>query len=825
MAVSGKAKNKKFHRGGFRRMVFLSYLLIAVLGIVLTFIRMTLNLSHNVELLMMGGYLFIVLAAAAYMTVMIMKPLHKISHAIGEMRLGHMSVRCNVKSRNEIGELAAKLDDYFEIIQNSVVGTIGKIAAGKVDDVQFKAEDDQDEIAPVVLHLVDTMQSLAGDLRAMIDAAQAGDLTVRCDTSRYEGSWQSLTGNMNHLLDSVLQPVNDVMAIMSDFAVNNYTRKLDADSYQGSFRTLAGNVNDVHDNMLNMQGAIVRVAQGDTSRLEQFRAMGKKSEQDFMVPSIVRLMETINALVEEMSRLTGESANGRFEGIRGDADKFEGIFRQVVTGMNDTLAAITAPVHEAAEVLTAMSVNDFTKTIGEGVCKGDFVRLADAIGELRRHMVELQTSAVKIADGDISDLERFRSIGRRSESDLLTPAFTKMMEAIRGLITETTAIAQAVTEGNLGYEIQDAGFEGEFQTIIRGFQDAFTAMKAPLTEISSVMKQTASGNIRMRITGEYQGGFSEIAADINETLNGLGDMVRQISQTLTEISGGHLNIDPVESFPGDWKDISESINTILGSFNELLAGISIAASQVAAGSTQVYEGSQNLSQGSTEQASSVEELTSSISQISVKTRDNAHNAAEANRLAIAAKGNAETGTQQMQDMLTSMNDINSSAANISKIIKVIDDIAFQTNILALNAAVEAARAGQYGRGFAVVAEEVRNLAARSANAAKDTTELIEGTTGKISNGSKLANDTATALSTIVSSVDKMASLISNIAAASDEQASGLAQIDKGIEVVSNVVQTNSATSEQSAAASGELSSQANHLSEMLAKFTLRSSDE
>ena len=698
MAVSGRAQNRKFHRSGFRRTVFLSYLLIAVLGIVLTFVRMNLNLGRSVEIMMMGGYLLIVLATAGFMTTVIMKPLHRISHAIGEMRLGHMSVRCGVRSHNEIGELAAELDAYFEDIQKSVVGTIGKIAAGEVDGIQFKAEDDEDEIAPVVLHLVETMRSLSGDLQAMIDAAQAGDLTVRCDTSRYEGAWQTLTGNMNHLLDSILAPIQDVMSIMSDFAVNNYTRRLNADDCQGAFRTLAGNVNDVHDNMLNMQGAVVRVAQGDTSRLEEFRAMGKKSEQDFMMPSIVRLMETINALVDEMTRLTDESTNGRFESIRGDADKFEGIFRQVVAGMNHTLAAITAPVHEATAVLTAMSVNDFTKTIGKGICKGDFVRLADAVGELRRHMVELQTSAIKIADGDISDLERFRAIGRRSDSDLLTPAFTKMMEAIHGLIVETTAIAQAVTKGNLGYEIHDAGFEGEFLTIINGFVDAFAAMKAPFTEISSVMKQTASGNIRMRITGEYQGDFADVSTDINESLDGLRDMVRQISRTLTEISGGHLEIGHVESFPGDWNDISEAINTILDSFNELLAGISVTASQVAAGSTQVYEGSQNLSQGSTEQASSVEELTSSISQISVKTRDNAHNAAEANHLAIAAKGNAEDGSRQMQDMLVSINDINSSAANISKIIKVIDDIAFQTNILALNAAVEAVRARFCRRG-------------------------------------------------------------------------------------------------------------------------------
>ena len=296
------------------------------------------------------------------------------------------------------------------------------------------------------------------------------------------------------------------------------------------------------------------------------------------------------------------------------------------------------------------------------------------------------------------------------------------------------------------------------------------------------------------------------------------DSTVEQAQKMQAIADGDLTT--VITLRSEFDVLGMALSELVTKFHSLAASIVSSAEQVNSGAQLVAASSTELSQGASEQASSVEELTASLEEITSQTAQNAENAQKTNELTGTIQKDADVGSSQMAEMLRAMDDINASSENISKIIKVIEDIAFQTNILALNAAVEAARAGEYGKGFAVVAEEVRNLAAQSSKAAKETTELIENSIKNVTAGTKIANQTAGALNKITKGISQTGELISSIATASQEQTLALEQINQGIIQVSQVVQNNAAAAEEGAAASEELSGQAEILKTGVSVFKL-----
>lgn len=306
--------------------------------------------------------------------------------------------------------------------------------------------------------------------------------------------------------------------------------------------------------------------------------------------------------------------------------------------------------------------------------------------------------------------------------------------------------------------------------------------------------------------------------ELGSVLVGMAKSLQGRSELAEAIARGDLTQEVKVDSSRD--QLGSALKTMMQGLREMVGGIQVAGEQIASGSGQVADASQALSQGATESASSLEEVSASMNQMAGQVRTSAENASAANQLSSESQTAAEKGDRQMSEMVSAMDEINRAGQNISKIIKVIDEIAFQTNLLALNAAVEAARAGQHGKGFAVVAEEVRNLAARSAKAAEETADLIEGSVALTDRGAQMAQQTAQGLKDIMEGTTKVSDLLEEIAAASNEQAEGISQVTNGLTQIDQVTQQNTASAEESAAAAEELSSQARQMQEMLKKFTL-----
>lgn len=348
----------------------------------------------------------------------------------------------------------------------------------------------------------------------------------------------------------------------------------------------------------------------------------------------------------------------------------------------------------------------------------------------------------------------------------------------------------------------------------------------PIRQCAKRLEMLAEGDLTSEVPRIIRHDETGMLAEATDRIvTAMSGIIKDIEFGLEEISEGNFQADSREKelYVGDFRQIAASLYKLMERLSNTLLQVRVSADQVSGGSDQIAAGAQALSQGATEQASSVEELAAAINGISAAIEKTADQAMESRSQTVQTSGEVTICNQQMQEMIHAMGRIRESSGEIRKIIKTIEDIAFQTNILALNAAVEAARAGEAGKGFAVVADEVRSLAGKSAEASKDTTALIEGSLQMVETGTQIANETAESLMRVVRDTQKVSEMVDGIAGAAKEQADSIFQVTQGVDQISSVVQTNSATAEESAAASEELSGQAQMLKKLVAKFQLAQS--
>ena len=367
------------------------------------------------------------------------------------------------------------------------------------------------------------------------------------------------------------------------------------------------------------------------------------------------------------------------------------------------------------------------------------------------------------------------------------------------------------------------GPDGEYMGNMVEWQD-LTEIKDAEKQIQNIIQAATEGRLDDRIDhATYDGGMKAIASGVNDLVETFSLPLRAIGSVLGDLSEGNLDIQANGEYLGEIKDLMDAANTTIGNLRDSIGNISTASGNIAVATSEIAAGNADLSNRTEQQAAELEETAASVEELTSTVQQTASNSKRANDLAEGASSLATKGGDVVKDAVVAMSEINSSSKKIADIIGVIDEIAFQTNLLALNAAVEAARAGEHGRGFAVVASEVRNLAQRSAGAAKEIKLLINDSTDKVNEGTKLVDESGEVLGQIVTSVQEVSALISDIAAASSEQAAGIEQVNASVTNLDSVTQQNAALVEESSAAAMSLQDQSGTLDKATSFFTLPAS--
>ena len=472
----------------------------------------------------------------------------------------------------------------------------------------------------------------------------------------------------------------------------------------------------------------------------------------------------------------------------------------------------------------------------------------------------------KIAGGDLHVDDEALNLTSKDEVGAVARSTLSMLQVLRKLQSELTEATDAARSGRLSHRCDSSSLNGDWAGLLDGMNDIIDAFTTPISETSSYLDRISRGDIPKPITSDYPGDFDKIKSSLNrsidamngvlaesshlinaarageldargdsssqqggwaELIDGINDVfdavavpVQGTNEVLQVIAGGDLTKSMEGSFKGDFSNLQNNVNTTIKRLRETIVPIQNAADLIATSASEIASGNTNLSSRTEQQASALEETASSMEQLTSTVKNNADNAQQANQLAANARQAAERGGEVIGNTVHAMEAIDAASAKIVEIIGVIDEIAFQTNLLALNASVEAARAGEQGRGFAVVATEVRNLAGRSATAAKEIKGLIQDSVEKVRVGADLVNESGETLDGIVSGVKKVGDIISEIAAASQEQSAGIDQVNKAVTSMDEMTQQNAALAEQTSAASEGMSDKAQEMEGLISFFSV-----
>jgi methyl-accepting chemotaxis protein len=720
----------------------------------------------------------------------------EINRLIRSVRQGRLTERADANAATgDFKEVLSNINELMDVILLPISEgnrILDQVAHGKVSELITETyQGDHERMKQNVNGIALVLQRFQAELTKLIDYSHKGQLEKRGEAAAFEGCYADIIKGINQMLDAILLPIGEGNRILSQVAtgkvdelitqtydgdhekmkqsVNNIAlimqrfqtelaklidyskqgqleKRGDAQSFQGVFGDIIKGINQMLDAILLPIGEgnriLGQVASGKVDELIAKTYEGDHERMKQNVNSIALVMQRFQA---EMLRLIEYSRQGQLE-KRGDAHGFQGVFGDIVGGINQMLDAILLPIGEGNRILRQISGGNLRDKVTIE-CQGDHQRMKEAINGVHSWLQELITYVTAIANGDMT-----AKMNKASGDDQIHEWLIMLKANIGGVVTDADALVKAALEGKLSVRSDASRHQGEYRKIVEGLNNTLEAVVAPLNMAATHINLLSKGDIPPKIT---------------------------------------------DSYSGDYNTIKDSLNSLIENLTHFVVEVQEAAERVSTSSSELSSSAQSLAQGATEQASSVEEISSSMEEMSSAVKQNADNAQQTASISNKSAQDGENGGQAVADTVKAMK-------SIAEKIGIIEEIARQTNMLALNAAIEAARAGEHGKGFAVVAAEVRKLAERSQTAAKEISSVSISSVEIAERAGKLLGD-------IVPGIQKTSSLVQEINSSCNEQAQGVEQVTTAIQQLDQVIQQSSASTEEMSTASEMLSDQAEQL--------------
>ena len=735
----------------------------------------------------------------------ISRSMKQLTAAAGRLTVGDPDISIEVTSRDEIGILSSSFNEMAAHSREQAA-LIDRIASGDLT-VEAHQRSDADIAGKALQRATAALRGLVAETGMLSKAAVEGKLATRGNAEKFQGGYREIVQGVNDTLDAVIGPLNVAAEYVDRISKGDIPAKI-TDNYNGDFNEIKNNLN---------------------------QAIG-----------------AVNALVADANMLSQAAVEGKLA-TRADATKHGGDFRKIVQGVNDTLDAVIGPLNVAAEYVDRIAKGDIPAKITDNY-NGDFNEIKNNLNQAIGAVNALVADAVMLSQAAVEGKLATRADATKHGGDFrkIVQGVNDTLDAVIGPLNVAAEYVDRIAKGDIPAKITDT-YNGDFNEIKNNLNQAIGAVNALVADAVMLSQAAVEGKLATRADAtKHQGDFRKIVQGVNETLDAVIKPVQEGSSALAVMATGDLTVRMWGEYQGDLQLIKESINKVGTSLEDALRKVGEAVSATASASSQISSSTEEMAAGAQEQTSQAGEVASAVEEMTKTILENSKNASVAAETAKLARVSAEQGGKVVDDTVNGMKRIASvvnksaetvkelgrSSDQIGEIISVIDDIADQTNLLALNAAIEAARAGEQGRGFAVVADEVRKLAERTTKATKEIAGMIKkiqsDTTGavqsmeegtqEVERGIELADKAGTSLKEIVGVSQKVTDMVTQIAAASEQQSSASEQISKNVEGISKVTGETAQGTQQIARAAEDLNRLTDNLQTLVGQFKVGSTD-